>query len=551
MTNKTALLKLLEEKEKRVKLKAYKDDFTSFAQEQIRIITKDASQGFIPFEFNEAQRIITDALTKQEQETGKVRAIVLKARQQGISTYCSARVFWKTYFQQHTRSVILAHDSATSDALFTMSKNLVRNMGEGLRPTELTSNAKEIKLISPAYTDKDAIGSYRLYTAGSPEAGRGTTPTVAHLSEVAFWTHDEKILAGLFQGISQSAGTEVILESTANGASGEFYRLWKGAVNGENEYLPIFIPWYITPEYRREAPENMMLEKEEEELVESYGLDMDQLFWRRLKIAEGGKIKFQQEYPATAEEAFIMSGSNVFNKEKLDALIPRPHQRRSEWDVHSKMFDESREGNLYIHEYPQWEQPYVIGADVALGVGQDYSAAVVMNSKHEVVASYRNNRIDPSYWGELLFYLGRYYNNALLAVESNSMGIATLQKLEQMDYINLYKQTKIANVSNAEGVRLGFRTTSATKPAIIGNLKHLIENESIMIPSLQIIQELKDYVSTETGKTEAAPGCYDDSVIALAICAEVLRTHWDRLSTKNVSWREKMSGYTPDNTSWL
>ena len=80
----------------------------------------------------------------------------------------------------------------------------------------------------------------RLYTAGSPEAGRGTTPTIAHCSEVAFWQHDEKILAGLFQGISQADGTEVILESTANGAQGEFYRLWKGAEMGENEYLPIF-----------------------------------------------------------------------------------------------------------------------------------------------------------------------------------------------------------------------------------------------------------------------------------------------------------------------
>ena len=551
MTSKAALLKLLEEKERRVKLQNLKTDFTSFASSQIRIITKDASQGFIPFEFNEAQQIITQSLTKQKSETGRVRAIILKARQQGISTYCSARVFWNTYFQQHTRSVILAHDSATSDALFTMSKNLIRNMGDGLKPTELTSNAKEIKLISPAYTDKDAIGSYRLYTAGSPEAGRGTTPTVAHLSEVAFWTHDEKILAGLFQGISQADGTEVILESTANGASGEFYRLWKGAVNGENEYLPIFIPWYITPEYRREAPSNIMLEKEEEDLMEQFGLDLDQLYWRRLKIAEGGKIKFQQEYPATAEEAFIMSGSNVFNKDKLDSLIPRPHRRRAEWDVSSKMFDENREGNLFIHEFPKWEQPYVIGADVALGVGQDYSAAVVMNNKYEVVANYRNNRIDPSYWGQLLFYLGRYYNNALLAVESNSIGIATLQKLEQMDYINLYRQTKIANVSNAEGVRLGFRTTSATKPAIIGNLKNLIENDGIMIPSPQIIQELKDYISTETGKTEAAPGCYDDSVIALAICSEVLRTHWDKLGTKNVSWRERTNDFLQDETSWL
>ena len=549
--DKKELIKLVKEKEKRDKLKAYRDDFGSFATEQIRIITKDASQGFIPFKFNESQRRITEALAKQQAETGKVRAIVLKARQQGISTYCSARVFWKTYFQQHTRSVVLAHDSATSDALFTMSKNLIKNMGEELKPKELTSNAKEIKLLSPAYADRDAVGSYRLYTAGSPEAGRGTTPTIAHLSEVAFWQHDEKILAGLFQGISQADGTEVILESTANGAQGEFYRLWKGAVAGENEYLPIFLPWFITPEYRRTAPEGMQLDIEEEKLVEEFGLDMDQLYWRRLKIAESGKVKFQQEYPATADEAFVMSGANVFNKEKLDALIPQPYQRRSQWDEHSKSFDEHREGNLYIYDYPQWEEPYVIGADVALGVGQDYSVAVVMNKQHQVVAMYRNNRIDPSAWGELLFYLGRYYNNALLAVESNSMGIATLQRLDQMGYVNLYKQTKMANVSNEEGERLGFRTTSATKPAIIGNLKNLIENEELYIPDMQMIQELKDYISTETGKTEAAPGCYDDTVISLAICSEVLRTHWDRLQTKNVSWTERMADFTPDNTQWL
>ena len=118
------------------------------------------------------------------------------------------------------------------------------------------------------------------------------------------------------------------------------------------------------------------------------------------------------------------------------------------------MFDAHREGNLKIYDFPQWEEPYVIGADVALGVGQDYSSAVIMNNKHEVCAVYRNNRIDPSYWGELLFYLGRYYNNAFTAVESNSMGIATLQKLDHMGYANLYKQTKVANVSNEEGERL-------------------------------------------------------------------------------------------------
>jgi hypothetical protein len=549
--NNKEIMSLLKEKEKRNKLKGYEKDFSSFAQEQIKIITKDTSLGFVPFKFNECQKQITEALDEQFKYTGRVRAIILKARQQGISTYCAGRVFWKSYFSPHSRSVVMAHDSATSDALFSMSKNLIRNMEGNLVPNEITSNAKEIKIQSPAYKDRDAVGSYRLYTAGSPEAGRGTTPTIAHLSEIAFWTHDEKILAGLFQGISQAEGTEVILESTANGAQGEFYRLWKGAVAGENEYLPIFLPWFITDEYRRTAPEGMELTIEEEELVENYDLDNDQIYWRRLKIAEGGKLKFQQEYPATADEAFIVSGSNVFNIEKLNSLIPRPEQRRSDWDPSSKMFDENREGNLSIYEYPRWEEPYVIGADVALGVGQDYSAAVVMNNSYEIVAIYRNNRIDPSMWGELLFYLGRYYNNAFLAVESNSMGIATLQKLEQMGYLNLYKQTKMANVSNEEGLRLGFRTTSASKPVIIGNLKNLIDNEDIMIPSPILIRELKDYISTASGKTEAAPGCYDDTVIALAICAEVLRTHWDRLNTRNVSWQERISDYEPDETIWI
>ena len=485
--DKEAVMALVREKDRRNTLKRYQSSFPSFAEEQIQIITKDAAQGFVPFELNECQRRIEAVLDKQIKETGRVRAIILKARQQGISTYCAGRVFWKAYFMAHSRSVVMAHDSATSDALFNMSKNLIKNMGGEFAPEEVRSNAKEIILKSPAYPSKDAVGSYRLYTAGSPEAGRGTTPTIAHLSEVAFWQHDEKILAGLFQGISQAEGTEVILESTANGAQGEFYRLWKGAVEGRNEYIPIFLPWFITPEYTRDPPGGVLVDLtiEEEELLTTYKLTHGQLYWRRLKIAEGGTLKFRQEYPSSADEAFLMSGSNVFDIEKLDKLIPQPYLKLAEFDDTLHSFEKHREGSLKIFEAPQWETPYVVGADVSLGVGQDYQAAVIMNKKHEVVATFQNNRIDPAKWGEILFYLGRYYNNALVAVESNSMGIATLQQMEHMGYVNLYRQTKIANVSNEEGERLGFRTTSATKPAIIGYLKNLVANEDLMIPDLQ------------------------------------------------------------------
>ena len=148
--NKKELAKLLKEKQRRSRIKDYEHNFTRFAEEQIQIVTKDVAKGFVPFKFNEAQQIITEKLEEQKNATGKVRAIVLKARQQGISTYCAGRVLWKSYYTPYARSVVMAHDSATSDALFAMSKNLIRNMEGDLAPKEIRSNAKEIIINSPA-----------------------------------------------------------------------------------------------------------------------------------------------------------------------------------------------------------------------------------------------------------------------------------------------------------------------------------------------------------------------------------------------------------------
>ena len=542
MTTNRAKLELLKEKAKRDKRKKYEEDFELFATEQVRIITKNASQGFVPFEFNDAQRAINKQIEEQRAKTGKVRAIVLKARQQGISTYCAGRVFWKTFYTPYTRSVVMAHDSATSDALFNMSRNIIDNMEDP--PKLQKSNAKEILF-------EENKSGYRLYTAGAKEAGRGTTPTIAHLSEVGFWQFDEQILAGLFQGISQEVGTEVILESTANGASGEFYRLFQGAMKGENEYIPIFLPWFITQEYRRSAPEGFERTVEEEELVAKYDLDDDQLYWRRLKIAESGENKFRQEYPATPEEAFLVSGNSVFDQETLlDYEVQAPNYIRN-YDEGSSYFEDNREGHLEIWTPPTFSEKFIIGADVSLGVGQDYSTAVVMNTNREVCALFRDNHVDPSMFGDMLFYLGRYFNNALLAVESNSLGIATLNRLKQMNYLNLYYQTKSANLSSEEGSKPGFRTTVSTKPMIIGNLKRAIEDLDIDIRSDIIIGELKTYVASENGSTNALPGNYDDTVIALAISLEAYRTHQHKLVNDNVSWRDRVGQIQEDNTKWL
>lgn len=537
-------LKILQEVKRREKEKHYKENFVDFAKDHIKIVTKDATEGFVPFIFNDAQTHINKQIEEQRKETGKVRAIILKARQQGISTYCAARVFWKTYYNALTRSVVMAHDGPTSEALFNMSRNLIDNMDPIMRPKYERSNAREIK-----FAHNQA--GYRLYTAGSPEAGRGTTPTIAHLSEVAFWQHDEKILAGLFQGISQAAGTEVILESTANGASGEFFRLWRGAVDGSNGYIPVFIPWFYTREYTTEPPVGFELTLEEEDIKKEFDLTNGQIYWRRLKIAESGARKFQQEYPAKPEEAFLVSGSNVFDPKIVHDLMPKAPIARREFDSESGYFDENREGNLQIWKYPKFDEPFVIGADIALGARQDYSVATVFNTDKELCALYRTNEIDPGSFGDILFYLGRYYNNALLAVESNSIGNTTLDRLMRMSYVNLYYETKVASMRTEDTDRLGFRTTASTKPRVIGHLKRLVEELDISLPSDIVIQELKDYVQTESGKTEALQGCHDDCIMSIAIAMEALRTHEDRLTNTRVSWKNRIGNLQQDNTQWI
>ena len=558
MSDKSNRLKAKMFLDNKKKFSKWEEDFESFAQDNIRILPKDASQGFIKFELNDAQRYITDKLNEQIKEKGKVRAIILKARQQGMSTYCTSRVFWKTYFTPHSKSVVIAHDSTTSTALLNMSKSLIKYLPEGVKPKEIGSNAKEV-IIQPLHFKKDESGEkptsrYSLLTAGSPEAGRGTTPTILHASEVAFWTHDEKILSGLFQGVSQAPGTEVILESTANGAEGEFYRLWQDAVegyeSGNSEYMPIFVPWFITKDYSMEPPEDFMLTHEESEYKKKYDLTDGQIYWRRLKISEGGDLKFKQEYPAIPEEAFLSSGSHVFEPEKVAQYIPIAPEACRKFNGISKDFieDPYMTGELEIWQFPQFDDKFCIGADVAMGIGQDYSCAVVMNQRQEVVAVYRNNMIDPDSFGDLLFYLGRYYNNCLLAVENNNMGLTTVNRLQRMSYPQLYHRLR-KNSARDEQLEPGWKTTGATKPVIIGHMKRAVEEHDITIPSKYIIRELKDYVSDSNGRTNAIEGSHDDTVIATAIALEVMRTHGDKIRSNPNEMFSKW--HVQDNTQWL
>ena len=119
---------------------------------------------------------------------------------------------------------------------------------------------------------------------------RGETLTQVHASELAFWPKStaQDIWNGLIQAVPNTRGTAVFVESTANGVTGIYYDLWKGAVAGENGFVPVFIPWFTDPEYRENVPASFERTPEEDELVEKYNLDDEQLMFRRRKIAQNG-----------------------------------------------------------------------------------------------------------------------------------------------------------------------------------------------------------------------------------------------------------------------
>jgi len=286
-----------------------KDVFEHYAPKCLKIRTK--AGGIEPFTLNRSQRYLHEKLEAQERRMGRVRALVLKGRQVGISTYIGGRFFWKLTHRKGFRAFILTHLDQATDNLFEMAKRFYDNCPPLVRPSKGLANAKEM-------TFPGLQAGYKVATAGSKGVGRSDTLQLIHGSEVGFWVNAEDHFSGLMQALADADGTEAILESTANGIGNKFHALWKAAERGDSEFEAIFIPWFWHEEYVRAAPEDWYPPGEWEEYERSYELTREQTYWafcksRELAAVAGGepdKIcwKFKQEYPANADEAFQTSG---------------------------------------------------------------------------------------------------------------------------------------------------------------------------------------------------------------------------------------------------
>lgn len=497
--------------------KRFYEDFGFWAKWACKIRTK---QGAIaPLILNPVQARFNQAIEDQLRTTGRVRAIILKARQQGLSTYVSSWAYWWLSQHKAQKGLVATHMSDSTRALFDMYQRIHENVPELLKPSTKYSSRQELKF------DKLDSG-IMVATAGGKGVARGETLTLAHLSELAFWppaTADTNLNA-IFQAIPNDPGTAVFIESTANGLSGPFAEIWKGAVSGENGFIPFFSAWFESPEYRVPVERDFELTLEEEDLVKEYGLDKEQLLFRRQKIAQNGIDLFKQEYPSTAEEAFIASGRPVFNPEQIHDVLKYAPEPLKYMAVSKGLVEEHSRGELAVYVERELGEEYTIGADVAVGVRDkktDYSVAQILDSKKRQVAVWRG-QVHPDYFAIILEALGYYYNTALIAPERNAHGLLTAVKLgRDLMYPKVYTDITEGQLSDKDSINIGFLTTSKTKPLIIDRLRAALRENEITLYDKTTLNELLSFVVWENGDMKAEEGCHDDCVMALAICNHV------------------------------
>ena len=300
------------------------NDFPFFA-EHAPLIIKDKSGDMIPFILNKAQLHIHSKLEEQLKKMGRVRALLLKGRQQGGSTYVGGRFFHKVRSGRGISAFILSHEGKTTDKLFRIVKRFHDNVHPSLQPEEGASNRNQM-------TYPSIEGDYTVGTAGNENVGRGSTSQLVHGSEAAYWINAYAIQDGLLESVGDAPGTEIILESTANGPVGLFYQKCMNALKGIGDYILIFVPWFWQDEYERPLlAGGQEITEEENIFIKMYLLDLPRLqavrkiLWRRAKHIElstgnnieSGFAKFRQIYPSNPIEAFQSTGVGLVRPDAI------------------------------------------------------------------------------------------------------------------------------------------------------------------------------------------------------------------------------------------
>ena len=514
----------------------------------LKIKTKSGT--VVPFRLNDAQRKLY-AVAKRQQDAGKpVRLIILKARQLGFSTLTEGLIFHACATRRNVNALIVAHREDATANLFRMSKLFYDELPEPVKPMLRASNAQELVFENPSKlrSEREAKpglrSRIRCATAGGRGIGRSDTLQCVHLSEYAFWPDgaDGKAstLAGILQAVPSLPGTMVVIESTANGFE-DFKERWDAAVAGENDFEPVFFAWFENPDYSMPVVPGTEWTPEERDLKAAYQLTDEQLQWRRWCIANncGGSLDmFRQEYPASPGEAFLHSGTGVFDNEQIVLRLERLPEPAGRGEFTNGEWTESETGAITLYELPEEGVPYVLGGDTA-GEGSDYFTAIVIdNVSGRIAAKLRQKYSEPEYVRQICA-LGRFYNDALVAIETN-FSTYPVMKLQEMEYPNQYSREREDTYTRQMKKSYGFRTDRQSRPRAIANLVEVFSSHPEWFTDRELLEEMLTFCYNEDHRPEALAGKHDDLVMGAAITYAVRHQQRMTVLTEPEKPREKL-----------
>lgn len=531
----------------------FKHDFEYWAAKCAHIKDKTSGKD-IPFILNTPQRRLLAMLEEDRLADRPCRLIMLKARQWGGSTLVQIYMAWRQIIHaEGCHSLICAHVKDTAATIRGMYSKLLDLYPEVYQPAEKPMTFAPFE---GSRNTRQITGRNCRVTIGSSERQdsiRGADYAMAHLSEVAFWKNSpgstpENFIRSINGAINYSPGTLVVLESTANGTGTFFHREWLRARNGTSDKKPLFVPWYEIEIYRSHVADPQQLwdsmDTYERWLWNKLGLTLEMIQWYHDKRREYPSHDLMQaEYPTNDVEAFSKTGSNIFALEKIEALRRSCTSPAAIGEIsgmshigpdalRNVRFIDDQKGKLKIWKFPDsdrhtFSNRYVVAVDIGgRSPTSDYSVIAVFDrggllhgGKIEVAAQWRgHDDHDIIAWKSAS--IARFYGNALLIIESNSIetdnigGDPSLSVLSEIYYH--YPDLYVRHGLEGGGVMPGFHTNRATKSLVINRLLALVREQAYIERDDDACDELAVY--EQRGSSFAAiEGCHDDILMTRAI----------------------------------
>lgn len=514
----------------------------------------------------EPQRHLLRVVNNNINARRPTRVIILKARQLGMSTIVEGLMFLFAFLMKYMNGIVISQDGKGAAKLLNMTHHYWATC-----PWREAYSEKSRRVDQLRWEETDSW--ITITTSKTLGSGRGQTIQFLHGSECGFWERDPATLwGGLSEAIPETTWRSfVFLESTANGVGNWWESMWNDAVEGQNDFTPLFFPWQTHEEYRassigivsspqqalellgnpdereraliamfsesRLPPEvrKVMAHTYERAEIEALATPMsmaeiaDCLLWRRHIIRNkknGDALLFAQEYPCTPEEAFLSTGHNMFPLEDLRACYEPEEGVRGELAEGSGgqvVFKEGSYGHLTLFRKPDRHALYVLGADPTRALDGDYACIQVLNRRTwEQVAVYRA-RVEGPRLGEELIRLGKFFNFAEIGCERQGGGEAAVGVLVNSGYENLYRHRNHVSMRGVVDNQAGFHANAQTKPLAVGNMRHAIVTHLTRMHHSETFNESKGYVYLGQGKFgNGTEENHDDCVSAYMIALQVI-----------------------------